>query len=902
MKNHPNNQMKKKRPGNILASPHVMLVLLILTFLAGVLLGGRRDLILLETEPVNDLTPATATAFPPTPTVAVTPTPTSPQQDVEALTTLYIDIKPDDFAKLEDKREEALESWILQSDDSDYVPATVRLGEQAEIPVELRLKGDWGDHFAGEKWSFRIRTRDDHYVEGMAVFSVQDPGTRTYLNEWLFLMNVRQEDVLGVRYDFVHLVQNGEYKGIYALEEGFARELFEAQGRREGVMLRYNEDLLWEFWADYDNDEVVPAGLQVFHIIDEFQTGRVVDNPALLEQRNIAAGKLQAWQSGERPFGEVFDIDSMARFLAMSDLWGAEHAFRWHNLRFYYNPITTLLEPVAFDSQPLAHSAISLETLPGLSAVRSYEDLELQRAYIRYLWEYSQPDYLDTLKAELSPRFEHLQAALEPELGEVVVGVHQTGNDNPLQASEADVEFVSVLASPWEALAKRQASLNEMLEPIHMVYASMPQTTTLTNTISMDIGNLVPFPVEITGLWVGETWYPADDTWQTEDPQAYVLPPESGDATFMTYRRYLLPITGSDIETQPLSLETRLWGMTQTVTQPVLLNYPSPLVTGPLPISPSLEEVLTAHPYIHETTEPYLLEVTPGAWDVMKDLVLPEGYGLRITAGTQISFGQENYILARGPLFLEGTEDAPITLQAMNGTWQGMVVLNAGTPSFWHHVNVRDTVAPSTPGWGLTGGVTLYNSPVKLDNCSFIGTQAEDALNLVQTHFELVDVEFSDTASDAFDADFCQGTLTRAYFHDIGADGLDVSGSDIVVHDLRMERLGDKGLSIGENSRLQGTDVWLDDMDFGVVSKDLSRVEITNVTLQEVHLAGFAAYIKKPAYGPATITANNVTFSDESTTEDQLALVQTGCRVDLNGTRYWGEPLDIEALYEKWQR
>jgi len=69
-----------------------------------------------------------------------------------------------------------------------------------------------------------------------------------------------------------------------------------------------------------------------------------------------------------------------------------------------------------------------------------------------------------------------------------------------------------------------------------------------------------------------------------------------------------------------------------------------------------------------------------------------------------------------------------------------------------------------------------------------------------------------------------------------------------------------------------------------------------------VHLAGFAAYIKKPAYGPATITANNVTFSDESTTEDQLALVQTGCRVDLNGTRYWGEPLDIEALYEKWQR
>jgi hypothetical protein len=138
-----------------------------------------------------------------------------------------------------------------------------------------------------------------------------------------FLENLRAENVLAVGYRFVQGVQNGQAMGIYAVEEGFAKELLESQQRREGVIVRYNEDLLWQYWAAYDNDQITPRGVNDFHIIDEFESGKVAASPALTAQREVAIGQLRAWENGDLTASEVFDIEALAKFLALSDLWGA---------------------------------------------------------------------------------------------------------------------------------------------------------------------------------------------------------------------------------------------------------------------------------------------------------------------------------------------------------------------------------------------------------------------------------------------------------------------------------------------------------------------------------------------------------------------------------------------------
>ncbi|HEY89042.1 MAG TPA: hypothetical protein G4N98_04815 [Thermoflexia bacterium] len=823
----------------------------------------------------------------PTAIPATTPTPTTPEVG-DVLETFYLDIAPGDFAKIEAKREEALSHWILITSAADFVPATLRL-DQEEIPVRVRLKGDWADHIAGDKWSFRVETRDDHYVHGMRVFSLQDPATRTYLNEGLFLDNLRAEGVLSVHYRYVRVVLNGEYRGIYALEEGFTKELLESQQRREAPIIRYDEDLVWKYRVACENDELVPRGVRQFHTIDEFDSGKIKRDSQLSAQRDTAVGLLRALWSQERPASQIFDLETMGKFLALVDLWDARHALVWHNQRFYYNPITALLEPVVFDAQPLFEKqGVELVSLAGLRQTVAYDDPSLQWSYLHSLQTFSQPEYLTELEERYGSQWQMLQTALEPEFG------------------------AELLKSPWERLALRQRSLRELLQPYQMIYVYQPNI--LTETLSLDVGNLLDFPVEIVAVQVGAQHIPVHPEWVVSDaadlmvrplsakPEHPVLRPLTLDTASMQYARLQVPrevltFTDRTEDLPKIELLTRIWGLTRTVAHPVVLGYPLPVAHGPLPERPTVEEALGQHPYLEELEGVQMLRIPPGDWEITRSLVLPEGYGLQLDPGTTLRFGAENYLLASGPLRFEGTAGAPITLQPTGERWRGIVVWGARETSIWRHVTVEKTLAINQDGWTLTGGITFYLSDLRLDQSRILQTESEDAINVIRGQIAFTDVEFADAPSDAVDIDFGEGFVERCTFHDIAGDGFDVSGSVMELRNVRMYAIGDKGLSVGEASRVTAEGLNLEDLDFGVVSKDASWVRVTDLTLQNIRLAGLAAYIKKPAYRAASITANGVTFVQVP--EERRTLVQTGSWIDLEGERIWGVALDVSSLYER---
>ena len=63
-----------------------------------------------------------------------------------------------------------------------------------------------------------------------------------------------------------------------------------------------------------------------------------------------AISLLEGFRRRELKTSDVFDVKQMAKYFAVADLCGAEHATRWHNVRFYYNPVTSRLEPIGFDA------------------------------------------------------------------------------------------------------------------------------------------------------------------------------------------------------------------------------------------------------------------------------------------------------------------------------------------------------------------------------------------------------------------------------------------------------------------------------------------------------------------------------------------------------------------------
>jgi len=326
-----------------------------------------------------------------------------------------IDIKFDDFQRLAYKREIALADGILINSDEDYVPAKIRYQNRI-IDVRLRLKGDWAeDNLAGDKWSLRIKVIGDNTLFGMKIFSIQDPAVRSYLNEWLYHQALKREGILSLRYEFVDISINGDHKGIYALEEHFEDRLLAHNGLREGPIIRFDEGMYWLLRPSVTDDQEA----YLMSSIDAFQTGKILKNPTRYAQFIKAKDLLESFREGSLLTSEVFDVDKLAKFMAISDIMQAPHGVRWHNMRFYYNPITSKLEPIGFDGMPGGNLFVTHAMVPICSQriyivykMRIFGDMVFFRKYLEELERVSQKSYMDDLFTEVNDELQRNMAIL----------------------------------------------------------------------------------------------------------------------------------------------------------------------------------------------------------------------------------------------------------------------------------------------------------------------------------------------------------------------------------------------------------------------------------------------------------------------------------------------------------
>ena len=805
------------------------------------------------------------------------------------LPTLYFDIGFEEYQTMAAQREEALQVGILLLDDDGWLPAQIRFQDRA-IPVRIRLKGDWTDHLRENKWSFRVKTKGDAAIMGMRSFSVQSPHTRYYLKEWLFLEDLRRAGILAPRYSFVNVVVNGEDWGIYALEESFSKELLESQGRREGVIIRFDESLYWrrralagghDDWRLAVDPIATTFEMPAFAEVDEFNTAQVRSDPILSEQSITALGLLRGFQNHQLSPSQVFDAELMGRYLAHSNLWGARHGLTWHNERYYYNPLTSRLEPIGYDCMPFAPETARFVDLA------QYDDLAIMEAYAREVERISRPEYLETLRAEYADEYERYHAAL---------------------AQEFPPEELEI---PWDTLAERQTLLINALHPPQTVHAYRVGNGD-GSSLDIQVGNLVRYAVVLKEIQVGDRAAAIQSDWIVEEEHdllhqeaepAVVLKRVQGNVP--TYLTLHIPTTVihrlSPTETlfysNTLQIVTNLYGVEDEVVVDVRPDYPPMLSKPVLPPQPSVDEALERYPFLTLSDQPGFLELRPGTWHVAGDLVLPDGFGLWATQSVTLTFDRGALLFANGPLLLQGPDGERIYFGPHGDEWAGIIVLKADPemPSRLHNVEIRGTAGIHREGWVTTGGVTFYESPVVLSHCRLLDSLAEDAINVVRSKFEFMYTEFGNTASDAFDGDFVQGRVEDCAFHDVGGDGIDVSGSHVIVQNVNLLRIHDKGISAGEGSRVRVMNARARDIGMALASKDMSFVLIQGLEVEHAWIAGLAAYLKKMEYGPAQIQADGVVFQDHS----PQALVQTGSRVVINGETAETTDLNVDELYAR---
>jgi len=743
---------------------------------------------------------------------------------------IYIDINYKNYMKLAYLREKALEGIMLSRSPNDTVPATIRYKGKT-LKADIRLKGDWvGDHLTGEKWSFRIKIKGNETLFSMKEFSIQRAGSRNFIYEWVFHKSLKKEGLIGLKYEFIDVTLNGNNLGIYALEEHFDKLTIESNDRREGPIIKINENLarLTRLERPYYfslNEEFITTDIYMSSMIEPFNPNRLSKNPELTEQFYKARDLFELFRRGELKTSDVFDIEKYATFMALSDLMGGGHGQYFENVRFYYNPITSKLEPIGYDAST-GRQISSLIFYPpkdmaynnGLLMKQLFQDKIFLEKYIQELERISNKKYLDNFLKDI-----------DDELQE---------NQNIIYKDHPNKKFNK------EILYKNQQFIIDVLNPVEGIYAYYKNIN--NDILEVYIGNLQQIPIVILNA----------------DYKKNILTLVSNN-TFLESKDLYLPVhyetfkfkIPKEMDVQDikenLNINYKLLGKSEIRTKKVI---PWPYLD-----KNSLEEDskikkpnIESFDFIKVDNSSKTISMETGEWNIDKNIIIPEGYIVYFNKGTTLNFLGNSKIISYSPLKFKGTEESPIKIKSGS-----LVVLNSKESSLLEYVIFQNSSEAHENKWKLTGSITFYESPVIISYSRFSNSNSEDFINIIRSEFEIRNSFFENSYSDMLDIDFGEGIISSSSFINCSNDCLDLSGSDIILNKISINGAGDKGISAGENTKLDAKDISIKNSRIGIASKDLSFITIENIEISDSEY-GFACYKKKSEFGPSEMHASTI--------------------------------------------
>jgi hypothetical protein len=739
------------------------------------------------------------------------------------------------FTRLKEWRRQAIDRRTLYEVDHEWLNATISVDGGQPVPVKVRLKGGGSvDHLGGSKWSLRVSVRGDNAILGMTGFSLMDPVRRSLMYEWFVRKLASREGIIAKRYAFVELRVNGEAKGTFAVDEHYTTQMIEHNRRREGPIIRFIQDHLWMekaawYTLDSQRDDYYYAA-----DVDAINSSAQLNDDTKAAVFRKARTTFEAFRNGDLTASEAFDIDLTARWMALGDVLGAWHGFGVFNMKWYFNPVTSRFEPIPDDNyNEASHPAERLFRIndpmtKGKFLRQLFDDLAFTETYLRDLERFSQQSYLD----EAFVAFDRDIAATTSLL----------------------VRDYPGYALPKDVLYRNQAAMRNILNPSRGIAAYYDGFA--GEHVVVRVANVKTMPMEIL-----ELGYRGRVSFKPAKGRAILPGHEYASRLNYTEVPFFVPPEHRDgISRSRLTVSYRILGTSMVRTEPV---YPWPSYDKALVETDATrtETDLTAIPFLDVDQDRHTIEMKRGNWTLSEPLTIPAGYKFVVPAGTSLDLTNGAMLLSYSPVFMSGTEEAPITLQSSDSKGQGLAVINAPEESFLYNVVFKNMGSPASNGWNLTGSVTFYDSRVYIKKSRFLSNRAEDSLNIVRSKFIVEDSLFEKSHSDALDVDFGEGKILDTTFLASRNDAIDASGSAISIQRCVIYDAGDKGVSAGERSTLEIKKLEIRGGTSGIVAKDLSIVNAVHVSMKGPKIA-WAAYQKKPEFGPGRIKAVNVTVKD----------------------------------------
>ena len=766
------------------------------------------------------------------------------------LTRYEIELSEEDFAKLDKQLDEASADGQLLFGEVEAVPARFRV-KHAWIDASLALRNNGGSSNQNSKWPLVAQLVDPLYRLGVMELNLDSPELHGLAGDLYQASLLRREGFLTRRPELVAISINGTDRGLFLATQAVPQVIADVGETKSGPLLRFATATGQSPGATTYGFHTAP--IEVIEINSPI--GSTHDD-ALLRRAQIL---LEGFRRGELTTSETFDRLKLARLFALSDLLGTSSSASWNQLCFRYDPLLARLIPTGFSVGPAG-----IRPFEGLAATlgrssrllrpnltdadrtwfaRLFEDEEFTLAYIAELSRCLDSEFFDEL-------LEREESAISENLALLLT------------------EYPNA-ASPRKTVKANRKAIQAVLDPkqtvrAHLIYMDQLQA-------SLSVSNLLDLPIEIVELDLGKksSAPPLNGPIRLEARQP-------GQALVFTTVSFDAPdVDWTDKQKQKLEIRTRVLGSSKSNKDMVIPKSPLSFSTASVRSSPPNFREFS---FLQLDDEAKTVTFDAGLCALGRDLVLESGWTLVAGGGTTIDLLAGSAIITHSAVSFDGSAEEPIRVQSSDGTGQGICVIDAAEESVVFNTEFTGLRSIDRQGWQMTGSITFYRSRVWLEACRFSYMRSEDALNTVETRVLLQDCVFEYLASDAIDADYCEGEVNNCSVIDAKDDAIDLSGSSIGLRTFRVNGAGDKGISAGEDTVLDASALWFVDCKIAVASKNRSACTLEGVSIRDCSV-GLSVYQNNDDSGPASIAASDLDIR-ETKTEFKI---EAGSRITVDG-------------------
>ena len=767
---------------------------------------------------------------------------------------IYININQKNIYKLEQNRKEVLDYINLNNyssrDHKTFYEVNASISrEDSELKAKIRLKGDRKIHFENpNKSSYKLDLRDDYFFNNMNKFSLQIPRIRNYVHEWIYHKLLKDGDLVTINYDFFNLFINGEYKGYYALEEGFGKTLLERNKRRNGPIFSLFEE--------------VKDNMSKFEVYNE----KFWTKEENLDVTQKAVQNINSLLSGKVSPNDILDVKKWAWFLAITDLTYTFHGALLKSVKFYYNPINEKIEPIGYDGHRLLpnYSKNILKYKPFLNQTI----YDLSKTQKSHYW----------LNNILYPKGE-LNYELYLEYIKAIEKISSNGflekffdkNKKNLNRISSGIYSDSYIYD-YDHSRKSGVGIYYYKKSEIFNRASFLKNKSIINEARI-FSEFSEDKIEINLF----------------DDKIYLIKPIKLNCNFgnidgfenVVYRKHKIEISNINkkyfYDCNELIFQNKINKNIKTVK---INKYNS------FDDKNNFFKIKNFNKYFNISDDKFL-SFEGSSLNVDENIFIPKGYQVKIYPGQSLNLSNNAFIFSRSPWKVIGTKKKTIEIKGQKENFGGgLIITDVEQTSEFKYVyfeNLRGLKKSSydknkkqyfgtinyidnnddvqfkekkvnlnydqiNNGNIIHGSVNFNNTSVVLENIYISNINSEDAINIFNSNFNLNRIYFSNNSSDAIDFDFSNGELNNTFFERIGNDAIDFSGSNAIVKNAELNTIGDKLISVGENSSIKISNIIAKNSFLGIASKDGSVVEVENIRFENIEIP-FAAYNKKSEYG-----------------------------------------------------